>query len=160
MSTLYELTGIYQQIYELDIDEKAKLDTLDSMDWQEEFDKKVEGYVKVIKSIDGDIDVIDKEIERLKELKDSKKRKNEYLKEKLKNAFEITGIKKVDTGLFVISTWMPKASVFVDEEILPKEYFITKTTITPDKKFLYEELKNGVEIPGAVLQHNIALRIK
>lgn len=49
MSTLYELTGIYQQIYDLDMDDETKQDTLDSIDWNEDYENKVEGYIKVIK---------------------------------------------------------------------------------------------------------------
>lgn len=55
MSTLYELTGQYLTIYEMDIDEQTKQDTLEGMDWEEDFVNKAEGYVKVIKNLEADI---------------------------------------------------------------------------------------------------------
>ena len=66
MSTLYELTGIYQQIYDLDMDDETKQDTLDSIDWNEDYENKVEGYVKVIKNLDADIEARKNEMDRLK----------------------------------------------------------------------------------------------
>ncbi|MCW1085656.1 siphovirus Gp157 family protein, partial [Streptococcus anginosus] len=59
MSTLYELTGQYLTIYEMDIDEQTKQDTLEGMDWEEDFVNKAEGYVKVIKNLEADIPGID-----------------------------------------------------------------------------------------------------
>lgn len=49
MATLYELTGIYQQIYDMDMDDETKQDTLESIDWTEDYENKVENYIKVMK---------------------------------------------------------------------------------------------------------------
>lgn len=56
MSTLYELTGQYLEIYNLDMDDETKQDTLDSIDWAEDYENKVENYVKVIKNLDADME--------------------------------------------------------------------------------------------------------
>ena len=52
MATLYELTGQFLEIYNLELDEETKLDTLDSIDWQTDYEEKVENYIKVIKNIE------------------------------------------------------------------------------------------------------------
>ena len=49
MATLYELTGIFKQINDMEgLDEETKADTLDSIDWTDQFEEKVENTVKVI----------------------------------------------------------------------------------------------------------------
>ena len=41
MKTLYELTGIFKRINDIEgLDEEAKLDTLESLDWTEQFEEK------------------------------------------------------------------------------------------------------------------------
>ena len=55
MATLYELTGQFLDIYNLELDEETKLDTLDSIDWQTDYENKVENYVKVIKNTEADM---------------------------------------------------------------------------------------------------------
>lgn len=56
MATLYELTGQFLEIYNMDIDDETKLDTLEAIDWTSDYETKVEGYVKVIKSLEADIE--------------------------------------------------------------------------------------------------------
>lgn len=160
MATLYELTDIFRQIYEADVDDNVKADTLESMDWQEDFTNKVDGYIRVIKNLEADIVVRKQEMDRMAELNDTDKKKIDHLKKVLKEAMEMTNNTKVDTGLFKASVWTPKASVIVDEETLEDKFFVTKTTKTPDKKTLYELLKQGEEVKGATLQTNTALKIK
>ena len=42
MATLYELTGQFLDIYNMELDEETKLDTLDSIDWETEYETKKE----------------------------------------------------------------------------------------------------------------------
>ena len=66
MKTLYELTGIFKRINDIEgLDEEAKLDTLESLDWTEQFEEKVESTVKVIKNKEADKKALKDEIERL-----------------------------------------------------------------------------------------------
>lgn len=157
MSTLYELTGIYQDIYQMDIDDETKADTLEAMDWNEDFINKVEGYVKVIKNLDGDEATVDAEIKRLQDRKKTIQNKKKKLKDNLQTAMELTGNEKVKTALFSVSVSNTKASVIVEEDRLPKKYMVITTK--PDKKTLYDLLKEGKKIRGAVLQPNRSLRI-
>lgn len=159
MATLYELTGIYQDIYQMDMDDETKADTLEAIDWQEDFVNKVEGYVKVVKNKEADIAARKAEIERLTKLNKSDEKTIDYLKTTVKEAMERTGNERVQTALFKVSVANTKASVIVDEDKLPAVYKIEKLTVSPDKKRLYDLLKEGQEIPGAVLQSNRSLRI-
>lgn len=159
MATLYELTGIYQDIYQMDMDDETKADTLEAIDWQEDFVNKVEGYVKVVKNKEADIAARKAEIERLTKLNKSDEKTIDYLKMTVKEAMERTGNERVQTALFKVSVANTKASVIVDEEKLSSKYKIKTVTVKPDKTTLYNLLKEGKKIRGAVLQPNRSLRI-
>lgn len=157
MSTLYELTGQYLEIYNLDMDDETKQDTLDSIDWAEDYENKVENYIKVIKNLDADIEARKNEIDRLKKLNDSDKAKKDRMKTTLEESMELTGHDRVDTPLFKVS-FRKSEAVEVDDLLLPEAYKVA--TYKPDKKRLKEDLKNGLEILGAELveRKNLSIR--
>ena len=157
MSTLYELTGQYLEIYNLDMDDETKQDTLDSIDWAKDYENKVENYVKVIKNLDADMEARKNEIERLWKLNDADNSKKERMKEVVKESMELTGHDRVDTPLFKVS-FRKSEAVEVDDLLLPESYKVA--TYKPDKKRLKEDLKNGLEILGADLveRKNLSIR--
>ena len=157
MSTLYELTGQYLEIYNPDMDDETKQDTLDSIDWAEDYENKVENYVKVIKNLDADMEARKNEIERLRKLNDADNSKKERMKEAVKESMELTGHDRVDTPLFKVS-FRKSEAVEVDDLLLPEAYKVA--TYKPDKKRLKEDLKNGLEILGAELveRKNLSIR--
>lgn len=157
MATLYELTGQFLDIYNLELDDETKLDTLDSIDWQTDYENKVENYIKVIKNTEADVEARKNGIERLTELNKADKRKNERMKEVLKESMALTGHERVDTTLFKVS-FRKSEAVEVDDLLLPEAYKVA--TYKPDKKRLKEDLKNGLEILGAELveRKNLSIR--
>lgn len=157
MATLYELTGQFLDIYNMELDEETKLDTLDSIDWQTDYENKVENYVKVIKNTEADIEARKNEIKRLTELNRADKRKIERMEENLKESMVVTGHEQVDTTLFKVS-FRKSEAVEVDDLLLPEAYKVA--TYKPDKKRLKEDLKNGLEILGAELveRKNLSIR--
>lgn len=157
MATLYELTGVYQQIYDMDMDDETKLDTLESIDWNEDYENKVENYIKVMKNLDADIEARKNEIDRLKKLNDADKSKKERMKTDLATSMELTGHEKVDTTLFKVS-FRKSEAVEVDDLLLPEAYKVA--TWKADKKRLKEDLKNGLEILGAELVERKNLNIR
>lgn len=102
MATLYELTGQFLDIYNMDLDDETKQDTLDSIDWNEDYENKVEGYIKVIKNLDADVEARKNEIDRLKKLNDADKAKKDRMKSTLEESMELTGHDRVDTTLFKV----------------------------------------------------------
>ncbi|HEL2684114.1 TPA: siphovirus Gp157 family protein [Streptococcus suis] len=159
MASIYELTGIFKQIAEMEgIDEETKLDTLESIDWTEQFEEKVENTVKVIKNKEAEKKQLKEEIDRLTKRKKSIENDITRLKTGLQGAFEITGHEKVKTLLFTVSLANNQPSVVVDEELLPKKYFVI--TKKPDKNAIKELLNAGKKVKGAVLQESRSLRIR
>lgn len=157
MATLYELTGQFLDIYNLELDEETKLDTLDSIDWQNDYEEKVENYIKVMKNLESDIEARKNEIKRLTELNKADEKKKDHLKETLSTSMQLTGHERVDTPLFKVS-FRKSQAVEVDELVLPESYKVA--TWKPDKKRLKEDLKNGLEIVGASLveRKNLSIR--
>ncbi|AGZ23783.1 siphovirus Gp157 family protein [Streptococcus suis] len=159
MASIYELTGIFKQIAEMEgIDEETKLDTLESIDWTEQFEEKVENTVKVIKNKEAEKKQLKEEIDRLTARYKSIDSDITRLKTGLQGAFEITGHDKVKTLLFTVSLAKNQPSVVVDEELLPKKYFVI--TKKPDKNAIKELLNAGKKVKGAVLQESRSLRIR
>ena len=155
METLYELTG--QFLDNMELDEETKLDTLDSIDWETEYETKVENYIKVMKNLEADVEARKNEIKRLTELNKADEKKKEHLKDTLSASMSLTGHERVDTPLFKVS-FRKSQAVEVDEAVLPEAYKVA--TWKADKKRLKEDLKNGLEIIGASLveRKNLSIR--
>lgn len=157
MATLYELTGQFLDIYNMDLDDETKADTLDSIDWNTDYENKVENYIKVMKNLEADVEARKAEIKRLTELNKADEKKKDHLKETLSTSLQLTGHERVDTPLFKVS-FRKSQAVEVDETVLPESYKVA--TWKPDKKRLKEDLKNGLEIVGASLveRKNLSIR--
>lgn len=157
MAKLYELTGIFLEIDETDVDDETKLDTLDSIDWEDDFSEKIENCIKVIRNKNARVEAYKAEIERLKKLKASEEKAIEEIKKRISEAMQLTKHDKLETTLFKVGFRKSKA-VVVDEVKLPKEYM--KAKWIPDKEKLKELLKNGATIQGATLEERRNLNIR
>lgn len=157
MATLYELTGQFLEIYNMEIDDETKLDTLESIDWTSDYENKVEGYVKVIKSLEADIEARKNEKKRLDGLNKSDQSKIDNLKAALAVSMTETGQTRVDTTLFKVGFRKSKA-VVVDEDKLPKKYQIV--SYKPDKKEIKKLLESGSTIRGAHIEERSNLSIR
>ena len=157
MKSLYALVGQFLEIYNMELDEETKLDTLDSIDWETDYETKVENCIKVMKNIDADVEARKTEIKRLTELNKADEKKKDHLKDTLSESMNMTGHERVDTPLFKVS-FRKSQAVEVDEAVLPEAYKVA--TWKPDKKRLKEDLKNGLEIIGASLveRKNLSIR--
>ncbi|AZF91121.1 Mu Gam-like end protection [Streptococcus phage CHPC951] len=157
MAKLYELTGIFLEIDEMDVDDETKLDTLNSIDWEDDFSEKIENCIKVIRNKNARVEAYKAEIERLKKLKASEEKAIEEIKKRISEAMQLTKRDKLETTLFKVGFRKSKA-VVVDEVKLPKEYM--KAKWIPDKEKLKELLKNGATIQGAHIEERRNLNIR
>lgn len=159
MATLYELTGTFKRINDTEgLDEETKADTLESIDWTEQFEEKVENTAKVIKNKEASKKLIKEEIDRLTARYKSLDNDVVWLKRSIQEAFEITGHEKVKGLLFTVYMAKNQPSVVIDEELLPKKYFVIAKK--PDKNAIKELLNAGKKVKGATLQESRSLRIK
>lgn len=167
MSSLYELTNEYKDIYEQmdnpDVDEESFLDMLSLIN--EDIHEKAENYAKVIKNTEGDIDAYKKEIDRLTEKKKSAEKRIDYMKHRLQYAMETTGEKKFSTTLFSFNVQKnpPSCELDVDDDKIPEEFHVVQPDKI-DKKALIAALKDenkAKELEGiAHLIQTESLRIR
>lgn len=160
MASLYELTGQFLAIYQMDIDDETKIDTLEAIDWQEQFEQKAEGYAHVIKNLEADVAMYKAEEESFKAKKQAAQKKLDYFTEKIMTAMTVTGQTEVRSGALTLKVQKNRESVQVDEDLLPKKYFAKKIELKPDKNTLKELLKAGKKVKGAELIRTEKLVIK
>lgn len=157
MAKLYELTGIFLKIDEMDVDDETKLDTLDSIDWEHDFSEKIENCIKVIRNKNARVEAYKAEIARLDALKKSENKAIEEIKKRISEAMRLTQHDKLDTTLFKVGFRKSKA-VVVDETKLPKKYM--KAKWSPDKETIKELIKSGATIRGARIEERSNLSIR
>ena len=161
MSSLLDLSTDYKQVYDLiaeQEDEQILKDTLASIN--DAIEDKADGYVAVIKTLEGDNKVIDEEIKRLRQRKTSNQNGVKRLKESLQEVMEQTGKEKFKTALnsYSIANNPPSLDI-TDESLIPKQYYIEQQPKL-DKKELLKVVKDGLEIKGVELKQSRSLRVR
>jgi len=125
MATLYELTGQYQQLLEMiqndEFDEWTLKDTLEGLDGEIEI--KADGYAKVIKELEGNVDTLKNEIDRLSRKKSSYENNIKIMKESLENTMKITGKTKFKTELFSFNIQNNPPRLVIDKDV-PEQFLI------------------------------------
>ncbi len=155
MTELYALTGQMAELSALaDNDDEglrqAIQDTMDGI--KGEFEVKADSIVMLRRNIEGDIDAIDKEVDRLNELKRIKKNTVGQISDYLRRNMEAADIKSIKRPLFTITLALSPEKVIVDDEkAVPDEFVSLKSVITPDKKTIAVRLKE-------IRDHNEAVR--
>lgn len=128
---------------------------------QQELQTKGVNYALVIRQIDGETEIIDREIKRLSELKKSKENTSNRMKNAIKGAMELYDIHSIKGDLINITLRNNPESVSVDDEAkIPAEYIAEKVSRSPDKKAIKEALSSGLEVPGAYLSRSKSILIK
>jgi hypothetical protein len=155
MTDLYKLNRQMAELAALaDTDDEglrqAIQDTMDGI--KGEFEVKADSVVMLCRNIEGDIDAIDKEVDRLNELKRIKKNTVGQLSDYLRRNMEAADIKSIKRPLFTITLALSPEKVIVDnEQAVPDEFVTLKSVITPDKKTIAVKLKE-------IREHNDAVR--
>lgn len=167
MSSLYELTNEYMNIYDQlddpEIDEDSFLEML--MLIEGDIHDKADNYAKIIRSAEGDADKYKKEIERLSDKKKSIDNKIKRMKESLQTAMVTTGNRKFSTDLFSFNVQKnpPTCELDVEEDKVPEKYLVAQAPKV-DKKSIIADLKDekkAKELKGiAHLVQGESLRIK
>ncbi len=160
--TLYELTGDFQQLYEMaddpDIDEEAWLDTMEGIDGA--IEDKADGYACVIKSLMAEARAIREEEARLKQRRTVMENRVDQMKRSLQTAMELTGKTKFKTLKFSFGIQKNPPSVVIDGDV-PKEYLIPQPPRV-DTVAIRETLKEteGGRCEFAHLEQGESLRIR
>ncbi|EGO2635570.1 siphovirus Gp157 family protein, partial [Enterococcus faecalis] len=100
MATLYELSNDYLKVLSLaeELDDGTLKDTLDSI--SDSIDLKVENTAKVVKELESNISIVEKEIKRLQSRKTTLSNNVKNLKGYLQDEMEKVGKTKIKGELF------------------------------------------------------------
>ena len=171
MASLYELTETYRQIQMMVEDEQADEqvlnDTLDSIDWTTDFEEKCDNYVMVIRNTEvsigadeGQIKVIEKYLEDLKNGVKVKKNRVSRMRENLCSAMIKVGKPKFESQRFKYWTQKNPASVVIDNpENIPMEFYrVPEPEI--NKAAIKEALQKGEKLDFAHLEQKEGVRFK
>ena len=125
------------------------------------------------KMIDGEIEVIDKEIKRLTAEKSARVHKKEWLKNRVdtfvKRQFTDENGNLDEEGMHKYKLELPHSKIsyrksdsveVTDFENLPEEYIKTKIEKNPDKVAIKNAIKGGKEVKGAKIVTNYNIQIK
>ena len=128
---------------------------------EEQFLDKAADYGLAILNLRSMSDNCDKEIKRLKALKDFYDNTEKRLGTAVSNAMQAFDHTKVENPVIRMGLRHTTAvSDDYDLDLVPKEYKIVKVETKLDKKAVKEAILSGKEVPGAHLVENVSLQIK
>lgn len=153
MTRLYELTAQFKELSALadTADEDLAVAVRDTLEAVEgEFQEKGKAIAMIALNIDGDLEAIQSQIDRLTERKRIITNRKESLKEFLRENMDASGITKIAHPLFTITCGKGKPSVVIDDQnAIPDKYMRVTTNMAPDKAAIAKAIKEGEEVPGA-----------
>lgn len=154
MRTLYEITGDYFRLLEMleeeeNIDPQAFADTLEGIEG--EFEVKADNYARIIKELQTESEKYAAEVGRMQARMETLANNEKRLRQHLYDSMKAAGRMKFKTDLF--SFRIQKNGGFqpmeiIPDVIIPDEYCRKE----PDSTKIREALKNGAELPFAVLK--------
>lgn len=128
-----------------EIEEQLKLN-------RDNLENKGINYALVIRQLDGESEILDREIKRLSAMKKAKDNALERLKNTIKDAMILHGIESIKGDLINLSLRKSPASVIIeDENSIPDNYLVDQPKKI-DKKSIGDDLKKGLEVKGASLK--------
>lgn len=161
MSNLYQLSTSHKQVLDLieqGMNPEDLKDTLDSI--EVELNVKVDNTIGLKRSIDADVDAIEKEIKRLQGLKQQKQNYSERLKNYLQDMLDVQGLQKFRTSTNYIYKRKNAPSVHIsNEKLISNEYWVSQAPKL-NKKQIKEDIKSGITVNGAELRDSESLVIK
>lgn len=160
MANLFQLNDQYQALSQRDdLDPQVLVDTLDAIN--DDRKTKLDNLASWADQLKSEIDFIDEKQKTWRDEKAYRMNKLNWIKQYMTDALDDAGIKKLNTDNHMLSVRNFKASTVIDDEDkLPSEYKEIESVVKPNKKEIYQALKNGLTVDGAHLQPNRSTVIK
>lgn len=169
MASIYNISNDLKKIYE-DLDNgngidletgEIKPEIMQQLSIsRNELETKAVDYGYVIKAFDDEIDIIDREIERLEERKAYVKKNKERMKTIVSSAMEEFGINKIKSETLQLSFRKSESVDVFDESLVDDKFKKVKTEISLDKTAIKNAIKNGEDVQGAKIVEKNNLQIK
>jgi molecular chaperone GrpE (heat shock protein) len=124
---------------------------------REQLQEKAGNYALVIKDFEHKNAAVD---EAITELKKSRQKAMESLKNRLKSAMELYGVERIESDFVKLSFRKSEAVEIESEDLIPPIFKEQVVTEKIDKTAIKAALKGGTEVPGARLDKRQNLQIK
>lgn len=152
---MYELTEMYRELQAAleneEVTPEEVADTFDAIN--DAITVKVDALSAIYLEAQGDEVKIDREIGRLRKLKERAGRTKERVANIAANFLTTMGKDKAKGDQFTFKRRkFPPRVVVADEKLLPKEYIKEKITTSIDKIAIKKALQSGEEVTGASLE--------
>lgn len=163
MKPLYEIANDYlfliNQLAESEEITDEQMELLDQS--RDNLQQKIINVGAFIRNLESEQDAIEKAIDDMAERSSKLTKKIDKLKEYVKVTMENFNIKDVKSPYFQIKVRAnPPSIVIQDEKMIPSKYIKESVTRKIDKQLIYQELKNDIKIPGALIENKTRLEIK
>lgn len=146
---------------EEDLDPEVLADTLEGMDG--ELEEKADSYAIIMSNLDGQVEMLKNEIERLTTRKKMVENNKIRMKIALENAMLIAKKRKIKTALYTFNIQKnPPVLVIDDESKVPNEFYKMEKKLNSKelRDFVKETEKNGTQLSYAHLEQKEGLRIR
>ena len=168
MASIYELNAEFSTLWQLmedgTLEDEALIGAFECA--KEDLADKLEGYCKLIKNLESDIDGLKAEETRLKARRQTMENTVKRAKEAMKTAMLTAGEKKIAAGSFTVNVQLNPPKLVLDEQYLeniPEKYLIPQEPEI-NKKQMLEDLKadeNLKELEGiAHIETSSSVRIR
>lgn len=154
--SLYELAGSIKQIENME--DEGLTEYLDTLNLQ--FSDKAENIIRYRQSLTMSADAISNERERLQKLENGLRSRAKSLEGYLSMTMIKNSLSSISTSIAKISFRKSETTEITNPEIIPAEYKITKTVESIDKNKIKTDIKNGLDIPGAILKEHQNIQIR
>ena len=119
---------------------------------------KLDNTQRYLLTLQGEQDILDKEIKRLQTKKSALKNKEDRLKKLILSALEVSGKSKFKTSLYSFSIRNTKSVEIINIDDVPRNFLRVK--YEADKKKIGDELKAGASFDFAKIVENKSLGVK
>ena len=165
--TLYEIN---QQIEQLlirmfsEVDEETGEVSEDVMTEMAELniarEEKLDNIGAYIKNLEAECKALKEEEDALKERRTAKEKKLDRLKNMVTQDLLAHGETSKESTRVKFSFRKSESVSIEDERMIPFEFGETKTVFTPDRTAIKKAIKDGIDVPGAVLVTKQNIQIK
>ena len=160
MRKLFDINeDIRRVLEEIEVDEDGVIVNGDLMrlaTLRAEREEKLEAVAMYWKELNIEAEALKKESDVLLERARIALKQADGLKRYLTSSLDGETLKTAKVAI----SYRKSEAVVIDEELLPKKYFVKKITESPDKKTIKELLKEGKTIKGAELEIRSNIQIK
>lgn len=160
---LYDIAERYRNIIELmESEEFEAIDLQFALNQiNDEFEDKADNIAFMLRDLNGTIDVIKSEEQRLAKRRKVLENNVNNIKEYLEQMMRFANKTKFKTALNSFAIQKSKASVIItDENLIPDDFKTYEQVCKVDKTAIYNAMKQGEVIEGIELKENEGLRIR